>query len=1370
MAGILNATWAGVQRYTFPYSGVNARWGASAQHIDVQPIQAPAMGSVSMLRNGMVYPSGLNSFGFGHFLAISKPNQYVQASCFLDATWQGAVAYQGSSTVVSGGWANVTYLYPAGMSEGLVGEHELRLAQQFITPDGFDALLPGDGYVLHFWEYAYPEWALDASWVGKVPYTPPEGLLGAAWRIPSEDLQVAVLGISEEMVGPATLELFTQYVYAVGAPEPEVRPPTVRLGAQGVATKGVDTSAFGRAFFDTGLRVVRLTSLVVSLRIGRPWISNWVQYVVPRGVESSVRFGQARLPFKQTVAPEGVDATSFGMLSVSPRYAYPIGWDSLVLDGEHLVSYAERRIFVESAKLSYGLGSFKVHSTVFPQWVVDVSFYASLYGRAGAVNKNHTVYPDGLGPPRFPTHALDEVNIPSYIYTQGISTHLVPVAKAYQAYQFIGSKYLGDPSPSAGVINLNKYGLAHVELGLRFILAPAISSTALVSNKLTIRDRTFYTNTIHANAGELFGKTDFSHEIRYIRTGGINSAAYGRARFVLEKYSVYVPYIFAFAAGRHVIGDGVRSIRAGGLDASESVGARMRVEFFRRAHRLEGWASSKIPVYHTIKDAVQYIRAGSLPVSDPSPGTFVENARRYLQPHEYRPSGVDPAGYGRAFVLDGNVYLRPSSINTWRIGVGVTLHTFYGDVSTVGVSWGGSFPRPIITHWLQPVLPAQWESSNVSRLGVVYNAAFAVKPEGIGAGVVNGVVVYNRNRSIRAISIADIEAKLGRSFVAARVRLLEAFSVRGGSYIPQEAWVSLYTRHIKPLGYFDNTMSTRWETEVFERFNIVKPYWNNQQQVQVGGAQVVHRNKTVRPYGYDYFESGVLSTELFIRTLEVIGAPQTVFGRTLIKDRRLFVVLQGYSTKAPDLSRFNTIRNLMPDPPSTRTIEVGEYEYAPRFGRVLVEDCVIYIRSIYAPTGIPSPVLTRNTITPDFGIHDPWQIGGGLAVSGPQYIEGITVHGVVLEPAFYGLPRMSPFTIYGPEGEEQPLGYTPEAPVGRHVVDFFIPPLFGRRRDKNGSWWIPAPRVDHRDRIMFPRPIAPPWPDLSGSRLNEVRYAVPPKETRYIEVRGVQSLRVGWVELSPFAKYIFTLGSSYAVFGEGVQVVEVPAYIRYVHVAGVASFSTGVGVVDYLNRYLFAKGSDVSSYGRPIVWFAKRYVAPSGVGSKLLVSNNAWVSNKIRYLQAMGFDALDPEEALLTLPTSVRNRYQGGVLSAKGFESGSLGAVDVGLYVRYVSARGMFATPLNRVCVKTKLLIIADGFDSLCFGAVRKYEEGVIQVHEFARAAVSVPVVSTPRQVQGFVSSVVDYPVIAAHIGPQGIESEGTGATVFKNEICCGDC
>ena len=102
---------------------------------------------------------------------------------------------------------------------------------------------------------------------------------------------------------------------------------------------------------------------------------------------------------------------------------------------------------------------------------------------------------------------------------------------------------------------------------------------------------------------------------------------------------------------------------------------------------------------------MQYIRSRSLPASEPSPGTFVENSRRYLQPHAYRPSGVDPAGYGRAIVLDGNVYLRPSSINTWRIGVGVTVYEFRGDLYSVGVQGRERISQPMIALALEKNLP-----------------------------------------------------------------------------------------------------------------------------------------------------------------------------------------------------------------------------------------------------------------------------------------------------------------------------------------------------------------------------------------------------------------------------------------------------------------------------------------------------------------------------------------------------------------------------------------------------------------------------------------------------------------------------------------
>ena len=116
------------------------------------------------------------------------------------------------------------------------------------------------------------------------------------------------------------------------------------------------------------------------------------------------------------------------------------------------------------------------------------------------------------------------------------------------------------------------------------------------------------------------------------------------------------------------------------------------------------------------------------------------------------------------------------------------------------------------------------------------------------------------------------------------------------------------------------------------------------------------------------------------------------------------------------------------------------------------------------------------------------------------------------------------------------------------------------------------------------------------------------------------------------------------------------------------------------------------------------------------------------------------------------------------------GRPDVDRYTKYVHARGIYPIPLNRVRVKSSSVLSAQGFEASLFGNVRKWEDNLIQVREYQEPSAGVPVVSTPHQVQGFASSVVDYPVIAAHIGPQGIKSEDVGATVLKNEICCGDC
>lgn len=291
MAGILNATWAGAQSYTFPYSGINARWGASAQHIDVQPIQASGMGSVSTLRNGMVYPSGFNGLAFGRVPTISKPNQYVQASCFLDATWQGAVSYAGSFAVVSGGWSAVTYLYPAGIHEDLVGEHELRLGQQFITADGFDALLPGDGYALHYWEYAYPEWVLDASWVGKAAYSSHEGTLDGAWRKPSINSYIAVVGVNEATFGSARLSNGYEYLAPLGFNANIFGQASLNNNARLIRPGGINPGAIPSPKVEGLINILKPASFVSEI-FGKPVIYNLRQYLISKSYDAQL-FGKA---------------------------------------------------------------------------------------------------------------------------------------------------------------------------------------------------------------------------------------------------------------------------------------------------------------------------------------------------------------------------------------------------------------------------------------------------------------------------------------------------------------------------------------------------------------------------------------------------------------------------------------------------------------------------------------------------------------------------------------------------------------------------------------------------------------------------------------------------------------------------------------------------------------------------------------------------------------------------------------------------------------------------------------------------------------------------------------------------------------------
>lgn len=1218
---------------------------------------------------------------------------------------------------------------------------------------------------------------------GESPFQLKGTFLGMPDNIKPATKNITGLGIPPEGYGKPSL-IFWQYI----------RPP------------GLFTGVFSRPKVDNFDREVRALSLgqqsVVgfqpyirnknknvyatgfagaSIRLGTPWVSNFTQRAYPQGFINKSAVGRpgVKWPYPQTAAPRSLVPLVFGTAFVDQtirRVTLAAGITTYAV-GNPRVWFHTRYIYVRGEDyLAIGYPEV-VHDVVAPpvsQGLLVLGVDVAAYGRAKIESTFKTVYPDSLSIPRFPTPGVAEYDSRTFVYVNGMSTYMVTTPQIKQPYQLIGSKFWGDPQPSAQVGAQTSFGRHAFDWYTRYLQASGRLSS-VVSARHEIRDRAFYPQALPANRGEVFGKLDVGHEIRYIRVSGAEYTRYGRATARLEKASIYVPFLFGFASGVAVISDGVRSLLVAGIPSSEAVGGRARVEYFARVVRATSWDSQILPVYAWVRDARQYIGARAINPPDFMVNAIVENQIRFLQVHAYKPSGVDAAGYGNAFIRDRAAHILPSSVNQWRIGVGVTVYDFRGDIYSAGVQGREHISQPMIAYGIRTI-PLSGVSSLVMPVYAhVRNAAAQILPSSIDSMEVGVSYILNLARYYKVPSLPSPSSIIGDAFIAARVRTVGPYGVRSTAYIMQTHWVSMAERSIHPEGFKSDTFYLGSDMEVYERFNRIRPYWNTQSWRPFGEASVTLRNKTFHPYGYDYAEvSTGLFIELYIRTLRDVGLGDTnVFGRGTIKDRRLFVQLQGFGFSNAKFSTTTAVRNLLPDPPWTRTVAHGGYpnplNQVP--SGVKVRLMVLAPQSVYGGNGVGSPGLRRNAIVVETGISNySW---GVVEVRGPRYVSGVRIpprDAISSGDTVIGLSRFSPFHIYAPHGTETPKGYTPGAPFDPHVVDGT---MGGNNRNaaKNGIYWIPRPRIEHKHRVLYIQGLAPIWPPIYTPIDTRVSNALIPKAPQYVFLKGVSFMRVGWQQLSPFAQTIYAIPIRSPNSSVAHKVEEIPAYVRSVYPTG-AQLAMAVPrpVVDYYNRSVYPRGFVALLTASQIIWFAKRYVAPSGRMSGVTFGQNSWISNKIRYLEAQGFDAFNPEVAFYKNDTRVRNLYVGDVISVPGVLSLAVGHPDVDRYTKYVRTRGIYPVPLNRVRVKSSSVLSAQGFEASMFGNVRKWEDNLIQVHEYQEPSAGVPVVSTPRQVQGFASSVVDYPVIAAHIGPQGIESEGTGATVIENEICCGDC
>ena len=1166
------------------------------------------------------------------------------------------------------------------------------------------------------------------------------------------------------------LATYTQNIGVVGYAASDFGQTKVKNATDQLFPSSINQSAYGQALVWNKNKYVHATGFAgASINLGVPWVSNFTQRVYLQGFinESVVDSPEVKWPYPQTAAPRDLESLLFGTVFVDQtirRVTLTVGIATHAV-GDPQVWFHTRNMYVRGEDyLFIGIPEV-VHDVVIPpvsQELIVPGTDVAAYGRAKIESTFKTVYPDSLSTPRFPTPSVAEHDSRIFVYVNGMSTYMVTTPQIKQPYQLIGSKFWGDPQPSTQVGDQTVFGLHKFDWYTRYLAASGRVSS-VVSTKHEIRDRAFYVQAISATHGEFFGVGDLSHEVRTLRSIGALVTGYGDPQLRLEKTSIYPGFIFAFGSGAHMVGDGVRGLKIGGLPSSEAVGGRLRIEHHARAVFSTSWLSARFSPYSYIRDARQSIAVSSVNYPEFLVNSIISNRNAYIQVHFYAPSGVEVALFGNTFVRDRASRLLPSSIDRLRFGLATSVDYHIGDIAYVRIPNVTGFGTTVVGHRVRWMHPEGFLSEVISQWAYSRNTAMLLRGVGFGSVCLGTGSVFNLNRTVRVSSVPIWSSVSYGGFVAPRVRELSIFGVRPTTYIPQTHWVSNGLRALKPQGMFENTMSARWETEVFERFNRVRPYWRTPMRPPFGEALVVLRNRTVRPYGYDYFESGRAQASLYDRVLPglTLGSTQ-LFGRLTIRDKRTEVRLSGASISNTFVSRSLIIRNLLPDPPWARELLIATYAHMNRVGTPWVRGNTLYPSSVYGGSAFPSPSLRRNTITVYTGVSEyNW---GNTIVAGPQYLSVGTFNTVLM-----GRPRMSPYNIYAPEGSEKPAGYGVEweRGVDNHVVDYYSGAF--STSDKNSIAWIPRPRVDYFHREIAAIGVEVVWPEWLNPRPIVVWNAEIPKERQFVHLRGSSYLRVGWITLSPFPQEVLSVGISGTEAGQpwlrGTEL-----FIRHIQPTGVGTFATGVLWASLYNRGIQGRGVDVSLYGEPIIWFAKRYVYPSGVMSRVELSNNAWVSNRIRVIAPLGEDMFNPEVAFYKNTTKVQNQYQGVVLGAKGFGSSSFGGPDVDRYTKHVRTRGIYPIPLNRVRVKSRSTLSAQGFEASLFGNVRKWGDNLIQVHEYQEPSAGMPVVSTPRQVQGFASSVVDYPIIAAHIGPQGIESEDVGATVLKNEICCGDC
>lgn len=1018
--------------------------------------------------------------------------------------------------------------------------------------------------------------------------------------IRNKNVTVTVPGMDLSRVAMPSIINFHKNVYGKGFNAELFGQPTIYNLLQFVRlnNRGIDSSSFGTAYLQGGVRFVRPGGMA-SFGVGQAKVIN-------TRADQTVRLTGIAAPSfpRPNVSPQiltvrGILGTQWGSPYVQ-RNPSPAGWISERF-GTAWVSRSPRFYTVTVGEVTqFGLAKvFDAKQTVTITGVIPGGIFGDIQIR----NLNFKVAPGSIEAP------------PLSDWTKVENTARYYQLKGFDSSQFGNSSINnGTPSFAPDGFDSASFGNALVAERIRRINTPGFSLLSF--------GRPTVTKTPQLSPRSIapldLGQPTLTLYTRYIVSSGRMMMAMGEPSIGMAKRKLAVGGFNSMRLGDPVITHGQRELLAQGSNHSR-YGNAHQVWFRVRSiaptsihedqkqygHRLGGSQHIQAKGFDATLFGTRIIpESQSILASNFASSVFgtarLQKTREYLSVVGFATGGQQPADrWGKTTVYNARQYiiqtydvdsdLNPPKLQGWMsiVNRNRTVRITGSNMALFGralvrnnatlMQPGGIDARPLGTAWIshrvRPIRLEGMEPPYISGWTNVHNAAFVIKPKGFDTEKWGTAAAVNTRRYFPRIgnfeSLAFGEPMI--SFKKRGLSIESRYSI-GPIYIPIHK-VDLYTRYVETLS---NDFAQVGVPSLSIHRKVITPRWYLRDLF--GDPSLRNVTPEVKTRGRNAEEFGQAAIRTQWRNVDTFGDNAQLFGKPTIADRNRKLNVNSFVAGAIGALR---VRGTGSPPLSTQYIFLNNVENR---GEDSDDDTSVIKdgQGIAIPLGqVPGPRLRTNVIRPQgfdaklFGDADIYSNGilmeNGIKLDkelGTPMVQlarrTISINEGINNLIAMGTPRLSPHTIYAVlEATEQAKRNHPRANL--HAVNSdsgYRKPgeVFGRARV-----WIHNPYLN----------VQGIWPrnDYGTPRVDLKR--------RYLEVKGIQAYRFGWHNIGDGTQEIKSQPNNlFTLFGR-----------------------PGIALAKEKNVQLRPPGLNASLYGRPVVEFFHRTIKPSGYNTLAMGSS-----------------------------------------------------------------------------------------------------------------------------------------------------------------------